>query len=90
MTIYIDHQFHYESENLVRLFFPNDKITVVHEIPEEKSLPYIVSTIKTDDKETYISVMLRTEDFFSEDERTLTNEKEDFEKTVEREMDVCL
>ena len=29
MTIYINNQFHYETENLVRLFFPNDKIAVV-------------------------------------------------------------
>ena len=65
MTIYIDHQFHYESENLVRLFFPNDRITVVHEIPEEKSLPYIVSSIGTDRNETRISIALRTDSFFA-------------------------
>lgn len=90
MTIYIDHQFHYESENLVRLFFPNDRITVVHEIPEEKSLPYIVSSIGTDRNETRISIALRTDSFFAEDGRTLINEDGDFEKTVEREMAVCL
>lgn len=90
MTIYIDHQFHYESENLVRLFFPNDKITVVHEIPEEKEIPYIVSSIKSGENETYISIMLQTEDFSAHDEKTLTNVKDDFEKTVEREMAVCL
>ena len=41
MIVYIDnHRFHYEMENLVRLFFPDEKIKVEKEIPEDKVPPY--------------------------------------------------
>ena len=29
MNLYINHAFHYELENLTRLFYPNEKITVI-------------------------------------------------------------
>ena len=45
MTIYINHAFHYETENLVRLFFPNDKITVCREKPDEATRPLITALI---------------------------------------------
>ncbi len=82
MTIYIDHAFHYETENLARLFFPNDKLTVVHEIPEEKEIPYIITSVQ---KEIYAEV--RTESFHACDR---TEPKDSDEKTVERQMAVCL
>lgn len=35
MTLYIcGHDFHYETENLCRVFFPNEKITVSDTLPE--------------------------------------------------------
>ena len=41
MNLYvINHGFHYELENVARLFFPNEKITVVREC-ERKEEPYI-------------------------------------------------
>lgn len=41
MNLYvINHSFHYELENVARLFFPNEKITVVREC-ERKEEPYI-------------------------------------------------
>ena len=42
MIIYINnHSFHYEIENLTRLFFPNTKLETVREIPEVLTPPYI-------------------------------------------------
>ncbi len=39
MILYISgHDFHYEMENLCRVFFPNEKITVTTEIPENSGL----------------------------------------------------
>lgn len=46
MNLYIkNHSFHYEMENLIRLFFPNEKITVIKEIPEVLEQPYIFTEI---------------------------------------------
>lgn len=83
MTIYIDHNFHYETENLARLFFPNDKLTVIHEIPEEREKPYIITSVKDD----VIYAEVGIEDFFESDTVKLTDTDE---KTTEREMAVCL
>lgn len=36
MKIYIEnHSFHYEIENLVRVFFPNEKLEVIKDHPDE-------------------------------------------------------
>ncbi len=79
MTIYIDHEFHYETENLVRLFFPNEKITVVHEIPENKEEPFVISSVKNG--EIYA-------EFRSESGRCSFSDTD--AKTIERKMAVCL
>ena len=45
MKIYIkNHSFHYELENLTRVFFPNEKIVVVRE-EEEPQPPFIFTSI---------------------------------------------
>lgn len=44
MNLYIDsHSFHYEMENLVRAFFPYDKIAVIKEF-EELEKPYVLTS----------------------------------------------
>ena len=40
MNLYINHSFHYELENLTRLFYPNEKITVIKD-SDSSSEPYI-------------------------------------------------
>ncbi|MBR1731538.1 MAG: coproporphyrinogen dehydrogenase HemZ [Ruminococcus sp.] len=40
MNLYINHGFHYELENLTRLFYPNEKITVIKD-SDEYTKPYI-------------------------------------------------
>ncbi len=87
MTIYIDHQFHYETENLVRLFFPNDKLTVTKEMPQEKTLPFISALLSRKDGIAEINVTVETESRFSEGSKSL---KSDNEKDIERAIAVCL
>ena len=45
MNLYVkNHNFHFELENLTRLFFPNEKITVIRDFSEPQS-PYIYTGI---------------------------------------------
>ncbi len=57
MTVYIkNHKFHYEIENLVRLFFPNAKIEIVFDVPEKLSSPYIYTEYVDNDEECTINI----------------------------------
>ena len=50
MRIYIDgHSFHYEMENLVRLFYPNEKIAVYDNYETEPEKPYIITRMTNAD-----------------------------------------
>ncbi len=91
MMIYIDgHSFYYEMENLVRLFYPNEKISVVQYNGEEMQKPFILTEMKTAGDYADISVGICFDDFDKiEKERVSLNEV-DFEKTAERTMAVCL
>lgn len=90
MTIYINNQFHYETENLVRLFFPNDKITVVKEEPAVKELPFI--TVFIENKENNIEISVKAEACIGteSDLKLIENSDKLTEKDIEREMAVCL
>lgn len=45
MNLYVkNHNFHFELENLTRLFFPNEKITVIRDFSEPQS-PYIYTEV---------------------------------------------
>ena len=93
MIVYIDnHRFHYEMENLVRLFFPDEKIKVEKEIPEDKVPPYIYTSMSEDDKtgNAHIYVRVKTGEFERISVKDISLSIEDFEKTAERCMAVCL
>ena len=79
MNIYIDHEFHYETENLVRLFFPNEKITVLQGMPENIGEKDILSSVK--DGRIYAEFSGESAECKLEDSDT---------KTIERKMAVCL
>ena len=79
MNIYIDHEFHYETENLVRLFFPNEKITVLQGMPENIGEKDILSSVK--DGRIYAEFSSESAECKLEDSDT---------KTIERKMAVCL
>ena len=45
MNLYVkNHNFHFELENLTRLFFPNEKITVIRYFSEPQP-PYIYTEV---------------------------------------------
>lgn len=90
MTIYLNNQFHYEAENLVRLFFPNDKIAVTREKPEEKVLPLVTVLTNVSADKTDIFVSVETEGFSGSEAALVEGEPSSREKDVEREMAVCL
>ncbi len=93
MIVYIDnHTFHYETENLVRLFFPNEKISIEKEIPEDIVPPYIYTSMRTDDKtvNAHIDVRVNMGVFDKTSVKDISLTTDDFEKTAEREMAVCL
>ncbi len=90
MTIYIEnHSFRYEMENLVRLFFPNDKITVKTEVSENPEIPYIITSMSG--KEIVnINVKVVTGNFSADNAKTLLRSVSDFEKEAERTMAICV
>ena len=93
MIVYIDnHNFHYETENLVRLFFPNEKISIEKEIPKDIVPPYIYTSMRTDDKtvNAHINVRVNMGGFDKTSVKDISLSSKNFEKTAEREMAVCL
>ena len=89
MTIYINNEFHYETENLVRLFFPNDKISVIRELPDEKPLPLIKALTAEMDGAVRVYVSVETEGFFEEDNAAVSI-GQDKAKDTELTIAVCL
>lgn len=77
MNLYIiEHNFHYELENLVRLFFPNEKINVIKDSAEFEK-PYILTEIKDN---------IRVEVLFDDFNSYLCDHKVD---DVENERKIC-
>lgn len=93
MTIYIKgHDFHYEMENLCRVFFPNEKLTVTRELTGMQSDPSYVflERQQTSDGNYIIRVHVLAqgeEDFASE---TIAGDGEEAEQQCERRMAVLL
>ena len=70
MTIYIiNHKYGYEVEKLIRLFYPNEKLRVTEENPDEKSIPFVYTEINNS-IENPIIVRIKTDNF----DKTLTSE----------------
>lgn len=78
MKLYIkNHSFHYEMENLIRLFFPNEKITVVKELPDVLEAPYIFTEISQE-----IIVKSVINDFVKEKSIQLTDDEIENERRM--------
>ena len=74
MTIYINHQFHYETENLVRLFFPNDKLNVVREEPSDNADGLVTVLILGDRKGRYaLASAISLATLFFRDDRNIVS-----------------
>lgn len=80
MNLYVkNHKFHFELENLTRLFFPNEKITVIREFSEVKP-PYIYTEVS--DKIT-ISVKIGS---FDKTETTPKKQTDDDNELVSAQL----
>lgn len=93
MTIYTDnHSFHYEMENLVRLFYPNEKLTVVKGQPDGVE-EYIYTSMNASDDNSSAEIITRISIGGDCRESKITAsavDSEEFDKTAEREMAVSL
>ncbi len=80
MFIYIDnHTFHYEVENLTRLFFPNSRLEVVKEIPEVMTEPYVYTSYAEKNGSVEITVEVNTGEYHEKTERTFSADNENLE-----------
>lgn len=94
MKIYIiNHNFHYEIENLTRVFFPNEKIEIIKDNSlNEFDYPCIVTRIDDNKNGKTVFVEIR---FKNNNENCTTfvkskNSAEDYIAEQEREMAICL
>ena len=78
MNLYIiNHKFHYELENLTRLFYPNEKITVIKD-DKEISPPYIKTEISDS-----LTVDIDIGDYKKSDKAEIRNDEENERKLCE-------
>ena len=91
MRIYIDgHSYHYETENLVRLFYPNEKINVINEPAESPEKPYIYTRAENRDGKYVLTARICFDDFEKSGSAEVSLDDPDLEKTAERVLSVCL
>lgn len=84
MKIYIDnHSFHYELENLTRLFFPNEKIEIVKEFENSlMEMPYIYTFLDTNS----IIIKVNFADFTQDVKISSTNDSSEDERLMATEL----
>ena len=79
MTLLIDgHAFHYEMENLCRVFYPQERIRVVYEPAEDEIV--IATSLRKEKATTALTASYRA--FITEESRTrqVENNRPDYEK----------
>ncbi|HEX3016449.1 MAG TPA: coproporphyrinogen dehydrogenase HemZ [Caproicibacter sp.] len=87
MTLVIDgHPFHYEMENLCRIFYPHSKIKTVTEQCEDKNLAY--TGLKKQENGILLAVQLKIDDTEKNSEELLPPDTADHE--IQRRMAVTL
>lgn len=86
MKIYINnHSFHYELENLVRVFFPNEQLKIVYAPVDLDDKPYIVTTYHEviEGMEANLSVAVVFADFSKSYTQNVTKDYRDFDELCE-------
>ncbi len=90
MILYIcGHDFHYEMENLCRVFFPNEKITVSDTLPESGAPEvetYLDGASGGYSVHVLVNVGDKTEARSAEVPKTDEPEKDECERTMAREL----
>lgn len=80
MIIYINnHTFHYEAENLTRLFFPNTKLEVVKDIPKTLVPPYVYTALTKNDNNVKIFVDVNIDEYHEGSEKTFSADNDNLE-----------
>lgn len=80
MIIYIkNHDFHYEVENLTRVFFSNSKLEVVHNIPDELTPPYVYTECVVDNNTACLITEILIDDFHDKKVNKFNNKCDDLE-----------
>lgn len=89
MTLLIDgHPFHYEMENLCRIFLPYEKITVTSEACEDTILAY--TGLKEKEEGTLVTVSLKSGSFQKESSELVLKDEAADGRELERRMAVLL
>ena len=91
MNIYIDnHKFHYETENLCRLFFPNNKLKIIKdERPQEKE-EFIYTNIYLENNKAIIKAYVKFDGKVKEKTTQVSVNDPDFENECERQLAIIL
>lgn len=92
MTIYIkNHDFHYELENLCRIFFPNEKISIIKDqMPDAASSFWALAYLEPSEKYVRLYAAVYRDGQKIEQEACVSGETPDLEKECERELAVLL
>lgn len=92
MNVYIEnHSFAYEMENVVRLFFPNDKLNVIKENIEGYEKPCAVISVRYgSDEKAVLYAQLIIDEFDETSTREISKNDLSDEKNTERLLAVCL
>ena len=92
MTIYIkNHDFHYELENLCRIFFPNEKISIIKDqMPDAASSFWALAYLEPSEKHIRLYAAVYQDGQNIEQEACVSGETPDLEKECERELAVLL
>ncbi len=80
MIIYIDnHDFRYEIENLTRMFFPNTRIEIDQNIPEELLPPYIYTKLDISNDKAEITAEISVGGFHERSSKLYSVDKDNLE-----------
>ncbi len=91
MRIYIDgHSFHYEMEKLVRLFYPDEKLTVIAADSGEPEKPYVYTAISERDGKLQITARVNIAGFDRSGCAEISINTADIKKEAERTLAVCV
>ena len=79
MIIYIkNHDFHYETENLTRVFFPNEKIEVISDVTDILTPPYIFTEFDSGEN-IQITAKIRIGEYSDTRKAEFSNNENDLE-----------
>lgn len=82
----IGHNFDYETEKLIRIFLPFEKVEILH----EKATFERMAVCSFESKTSTVTAELFLDGKYAKKSDTVEKQNEDFDKTCERKLAVCL